>query len=205
MLIPNLSSWNNLEKELLYELLNIEKDNTILIEETITDVLTMEKEFEEDEKILNFIANNGSETRLFSFLKKQRKTQENTIALLEEIPPASKVMINFAEASHEIAIGFLSVHYDIVNSGRSGIPSTYNEDRNTLKTVSNQSRQTTTTPTGSIQKFETWKDTLQIQLDQKDFLDRYEKYAKLNLRKVWLAVMNDNYLLIAGHVAILED
>ncbi|VDI53155.1 Hypothetical predicted protein [Mytilus galloprovincialis] len=199
---------NNLENVLIHELSNIEKDNTILIEETITDVLKMEKEIEEDEKILHFIGNNGSESTLFLFLKKQRKKQEKTIELLEEIPPASKVMINFAEASHEIdaikAIGFISVHYDIVNSGRSGIPSTSNEDRNiAAKTVSNQSEQTT--PTGSIQKIESWKDTLQIQLDPKDFVDTNEKYAKLNLRKVWLAVQNDNYLLIAGHVAILED
>ncbi|CAG2198425.1 unnamed protein product [Mytilus edulis] len=201
---------NNLENVLLHELSKIEKENNILIEEEITALLKTEKEIKEDEQILQFIANNGSESRLFSFLKKQRRKQENTIGLLEEIPPASKVLIKFGEASHELdaikAIGFISVHYEIVNSGKVRIPSTNEKyHNNAAQTNSNQRRHTSLTSTECLRHFPMLKETLQIQLDPKDFVERNEKYRKLNLIKVCLAVKNDNYLLIVGHVNILEE
>ncbi|CAC5362477.1 unnamed protein product [Mytilus coruscus] len=72
---------NNLENILIHELSNIGKDNNNLIEEEITALLKTEKEIKDDEKILQFIANNGSESRLFTFLKKQRRKKENIIEL----------------------------------------------------------------------------------------------------------------------------
>lgn len=49
------------------------------------------------------------------------------------------------------------------------------------------------------------EETIQIQLDPKDFIGRDEKCTKLNLRNVCLGVRDDNSLLIGGHVTILEE
>ncbi|CAC5362483.1 unnamed protein product [Mytilus coruscus] len=201
---------NNLEKSLIQELSNIEKENKSFIEEEMTELLKTDKEVEEDDKTLQFIANNGSESRLFTLLKKQKRKQDDIMKMLADVPPTSRVKISVEKASHGIksikAIGFLSVHYEIVESKRSAKRSTVKKDLdNTAQAVSVQSNQATTTSTECLRQFPMLEETLQIQLDPKDFVERNEKYAKLNLRHVWIAVRDDNCLLIAGHVTILEE
>ncbi|XP_063414997.1 uncharacterized protein LOC134696959 [Mytilus trossulus] len=201
---------NNLEKSLIQELSNIEKETKNLIEEEMDQLLKTEEGFDEDDKALQFIADNGSEGRLFTYLRKQRRKQEDIEKMLQEVSPTSRVKISFEEASHGYkaikALGFFSVHYEIVESERALKRSTIEKDSdNTAQTVSVQSNEATTTPTECIRKFPMLEETLQIQLDPKDFIGRDEKYAKLNLRNVCLGVRDDNFLLIGGHVTILEE
>ncbi|CAG2198423.1 unnamed protein product [Mytilus edulis] len=134
---------NNLEKTLLKELSNIEKENTSFILEEMTELLKTDKEVEEDDNTLQFITDNGSESRLFTFLKKQRRKQDEIMKMLADVPPTSRVKISLEEASHGIkaikAIGFLSVHYKIVESKRSAKRSTTKKDLdNTAQAVSVQ-------------------------------------------------------------------
>ncbi|XP_071128049.1 uncharacterized protein [Mytilus edulis] len=197
---------NNLEKVLIHELTNIEKNNRILIVEEMTDLKKNLKEIEEDENTLQFVADHGSENQLFTLLKKRTKKHENILKMLKEIPPTSRTKIGFEEVCHEIkaikALGFLSVHYEIIESGRSAVH--FKEYEDPALSESYQKMQTTTPSEGSIHKFPL-KETSQIQLDPKDFVEKNETYAKLNLQKVWITARDDNCLLVAGHVVILTE
>ncbi|VDI44415.1 Hypothetical predicted protein [Mytilus galloprovincialis] len=172
-------------------------------------LLQTDKEIEEEAKTMQFIADNGSESRLFTFLKKQRTKKDDIFKKIKDIQHTSRIKISLEEASHEIkaikAIGFLSVHYEMVKSRRPDIPLISKHGLNDLaQTVSNQSTQNTSS-IARIPKFPMLKEALQIKLDPKDFVDRNDKYAKLNLRKVWIAVNDGNCLFVAGHVTILEE
>ncbi|CAC5362481.1 unnamed protein product [Mytilus coruscus] len=162
---------NSIEKVLLRELSTIEKENNILIDEETTVLMKIVKEVEEAENALQFVADNGSENQLFTILKKQRRKQEDIIKMLEKIPPTSRITISLEEASHEIkaikSIRSISIHYEIVESGRPGV--CIKEQANAMQTASDQKNQTTT-PTGS--KFTMLKETLQLQLDPRDFVDK---------------------------------
>ncbi|CAG2213746.1 unnamed protein product [Mytilus edulis] len=176
---------NNLEKTLLKELSNIEKENKSFIEEEMTELLKTDKEVEEDDNTLQFITDNGSESRLFIFLKKQRRKQDEIMKMLADVPPTSRVKISLEEAGHEITE---SKAIDL---------------NNTTQAVSVQRNQATSTE--CVRQFPILEETLQIQLDPKDFVDRDEKYAQLNLRNVCLAVQDDNCVLVVGHVTILQE
>ncbi|VDI53156.1 Hypothetical predicted protein [Mytilus galloprovincialis] len=75
---------NNLEKVLIHELTNIEKDNRMLIEEEMTDLRKTIKEVEEDENTLQFVADHGSESQLFTLLTKRRKKHDNILKMLKK-------------------------------------------------------------------------------------------------------------------------